>query len=229
MICKNAAIKYGWGTTFNPFFGYKKLDEEGEAEKIDPFSLEEQSLIISSLPDHWKPYFRFAFCSGLRSGEQLSLRVEDVNLEKNQISIRRALTLNEEGKVIEDKAKNRYSRRTINLLPVVREILDAQMAICNDLGSNYLFCTPQGTQVQRDNLRGRVWEPALKKAGVPYRPMMQTRHSFATTALSLGENPLWIAKVMGHSTTRMVIDVYARYIENLNGTVDGGKLNDAYK
>ena len=59
--------------------------------------------------------------------------------------------------------------------------------------------------------------------------MMQTRYSFATTALSLGENSLWIAKVMGHSTTRMVIDVYTKYIENQNGTPDGGKLNQAYQ
>lgn len=62
-----------------------------------------------------------------------------------------------------------------------------------------------------------------------YRPMMQTRLSFATTAFSLGENPLWIAKVMGHSTTRMVIDVYAKYIANQNGTPDGGRLDQAYQ
>ena len=84
-------------------------------------------------------------------------------------------------------------------------------------------------QVQRDNLRGRVWDSALRKAGILYRPMMQTRHSFATTALSLGENPLWIAKVMGHSTTRMVIDVYARYVANQKDTPDGGKLDQAYQ
>jgi len=111
----------------------------------------------------------------------------------------------------------------------MREILEEQLKICTELNSDCLFCTPNGYQVQRDHLRGRVWEPALEKAEITYRPMMQTRHSFATTALSLGENPLWIAKVMGHSTTRMVIDVYAKYIENLTGTADGGKFNQAYQ
>ena len=139
------------------------------------------------------------------------------------------MTLNEEGKAIEDKTKNQHSRRIILLLPVMREILEEQLKVCAELNSDFLFCTPSGCQVQRDHLRGRVWEPALKQAGIPYRPMMQTRHSFATTALALGENPLWIAKVMGHSTTRMVIDVYAKYIANLNGTPDGGKLNQAYQ
>jgi integrase len=45
--------------------------------------------------------------------------------------------------------------------------------------------------------------------------MKQTRHSFATVALSCGESPLWIAKVMGHRNTEMVIKVYSKYIEML--------------
>jgi integrase len=139
------------------------------------------------------------------------------------------MTLNEDGKAVEDRTKNQHSRRAISLLPVMRKILEAQLKICTELDTEFLFCTPNGSQVQRDNLRGRVWEPALKKAGISYRPMMQTRHSFATTAFSLGENPLWIAKVMGHSTTRMVIDVYAKYIANQNGTPDGGRLDQAYQ
>lgn len=76
MICNRAAIQYGWGASYNPFFGYQKLEEENTREKIEPFSLDEQARIISDMSDHWKLYFRFAFCSGLRSGEQISLRVE---------------------------------------------------------------------------------------------------------------------------------------------------------
>lgn len=229
MICKRAAIEYNWGVTYQPFFGYSKLEQEMSGEQIDPFSLDEQASIVANMPDHWKPYFRFAFCSGLRCGEQISLRVTDLDLPKNRLNVRRAMTLNEDGKTVEDKTKNAHSRRSIILLEVMRSILEDQLKICSSLKSEFLFCTPNGSQVQRDNLRGRVWEPALSKADIPYRPMIQTRHSFATTALALGENPLWIAKVMGHSTTRMVIDVYAKYIANLNGTPDGGKLNQAYK
>lgn len=229
MICNRAAIKYNWGSSYAPFFGYSKLEVENTGEQVDPFSLDEQASIISNMSEHWKPYFRFAFCSGLRSGEQISLRVNDLDLPKNCLNVRIAMTLNEDGKAVEDKTKNQHSRRTIILLPIMRKILEDQLEICTLLNSDFLFCTPNGTQVQRDNLRGRVWEPALVKAGIDYRPMMQTRHSFATTALALGENPLWIAKVMGHSTTRMVIDVYAKYIANQNGTLDGSKLNQAYQ
>ena len=109
------------------------------------------------------------------------------------------------------------------------DILEKQMIISEQLQSEYLFCSAEGYKVHRDNLRGRVWDPALAKAGVSYRQMRQTRHSFATTALSLGDNPLWIAKVMGHSTTMMVIEVYAKYVENQNNFGDGNKLNQVYQ
>jgi len=229
MICKQAAITYDWGISYNPFFGYKKLPERDTSYEINPFSLEEQRLVIDALSDHWKPYFQFAFCAGLRSGEQVSLRLSDLDLKKKQLSIQRATTLNEAGKVVEGNTKNKYSRRIIHLLPMMIDILEQQIVISKNLQSEYLFCSPEGCKVHRDNLRGRVWDPALDKAGVSYRQMRQTRHSFATTALSLGENPLWIAKVMGHSTTRMVIEVYAKYTENLNGFADGNKLNQVYQ
>jgi integrase len=58
--------------------------------------------------------------------------------------------------------------------------------------------------------------------------MKQTRHTFATLALSLGENPLWIAKVMGHRDTEMIIRVYSKYVEDVRGTRDGSIMNAIY-
>lgn len=74
-----------------------------------------------------------------------------------------------------------------------------------------------------------MWTPSLKKANVRIREMKQTRHSFATNALSHGENPLWIAKVMGHRNTDMIIKVYGKFIEDDKGTVDGDLLTKAYR
>jgi integrase len=58
--------------------------------------------------------------------------------------------------------------------------------------------------------------------------MKQTRHSFATNALSCGENPLLIAKVMGHRDTDMIIRVYGKYIEDAGDRSDGSKLDGQY-
>jgi integrase len=100
--------------------------------------------------------------------------------------------------------------------------LQAQKAIYDRYKGEYFFCATTGAQVNLTNLRKRQWVPALERAGLQYREMKQTRHSFATVALSSGENPLWIAQVMGHRNTDMIIRVYGKYIENALGSQDGG-------
>ena len=45
--------------------------------------------------------------------------------------------------------------------------------------------------------------------------MYQTRHTFATLALSSGEALDWVAKMLGHRTTQMVIRHYHKYVPNL--------------
>ena len=47
------------------------------------------------------------------------------------------------------------------------------------------------------------------------RKPYQTRHTAASLWLAAGENPEWIAKQMGHSTTRMLFTVYSRYVPNM--------------
>ena len=47
--------------------------------------------------------------------------------------------------------------------------------------------------------------------------------------LPCGENPLWIAKVMGHRNTDMIIKVYSRYVENATGSKDGAAFDGLYQ
>jgi len=228
-ICKSAAIEYGWGNTYNPFFGFRKLPEGDPLEKIFPFSVNEQNSLIDRLPDRWKPYFRFAFSSGLRQGEQIALKPADIDWSNGLLHVRRAMTRDENGNKVEGRTKNRYSRRTIRLIPFMLGSLEEQKEIHRTFECEYFFCSTSGQQVNPSNLRQRVWLPALEKAGLKPREMKQTRHSFATVALSCGENPLWIAKVMGHRNTEMIIKVYSKYIENAGISNDGAALNDALR
>lgn len=227
-ICKSAANEFRW-MGFDPFLGFKKLSEGDAYEKIMPFSIAEQKLIIAALPDHWKPYFLFAFCSGLRQGEQIGLKFGDIDWENRIVHIRRGMTKDENGKTMEGKTKNRYSRRSLKITPVMYEALCAQRSIYENFKGEYFFCSQKGTMIYSPNLRGNVWIPALTAANLQYREMKQTRHTFATIALSCGENPLWIAKVMGHRDTNMIIRTYGKYIEDAFGSKDGTMINSIYE
>ena len=61
-------------------------------------------------------------------------------------------------------------------------------------------------------IRRTCWIHAVKKAGVRYRNPYQTRHTYASTHLSNGRNPWWLAKQMGHETVEMINRHYGRWI-----------------
>lgn len=227
-ICKSARKKFKW-IGYDPFDDFEKLPEGDAYKKIMPFSIQEQKLLIDNMPDHWKPYFLFAFCTGLRQGEQCGLKIGDIDWEKQIIHVRRGITKDENGKTVEGPTKNIFSRRDIRFTPVIHEALKAQKIIFERCKGEYFFCDPNGRCILPASLRKRVWMPALKMANIPFREMKQTRHSFATIALSCGESPLWVAKAMGHRDTDMIIRVYGKYVEDVLGSKDGTMLNDAYR
>ena len=74
------------------------------------------------------------------------------------------------------------------------------------------------------NVTKRVWNPTLTLLGLKHRRPYQTRHTTATLWLAAGENPEWIAKQLGHSTTKMLFEVYSRFVPNLTRQ-DGSAFN----
>ncbi|MEY8212807.1 MAG: integrase, partial [Gammaproteobacteria bacterium] len=57
--------------------------------------------------------------------------------------------------------------------------------------------------------------PLLRYLNLKARRPYQSRHTAATLWLAAGENPEWIARQMGHTTTEMLFRIYSRYVPNL--------------
>jgi len=228
-ICTQAAVDYRWVNKYSPFQGFKMLPGTDPIENIFPFSIKEQKCLENALSCHWKPYFNFAFASGLRPGEQIGLKENDIDWGKRLLWVRRSLTTDKDGHRIEGPTKNKYSRRTIKLNDLMFDALQSQKVIADRYDCVYFFCTELGTPIHLSNLRRDIWLPAMINAKLETRAIKQTRHSFATIALSCGENPLWIARVLGHKNTEMIIKHYTRYVENVTHTNDGSSMNNLYK
>jgi integrase len=96
--------------------------------------------------------------------------------------------------------------------PVI-DALREQAKITGDM--EYVFCTRDGSPINHSNFTNRVWHPLLRHLGLKKRRPYQTRHTAATLWLAAGENPEWIARQLGHTTTEMLFRVYSRFTPNL--------------
>jgi hypothetical protein len=76
----------------------------------------------------------------------------------------------------------------------------------------HIFATKGGERMNPDHFREVVWKPALEKAGLEYRPPIQTRHTFATMMLSAGEDIGWVQNMLGHSSLQMIFTRYYAWI-----------------
>ena len=96
----------------------------------------------------------------------------------------------------------------------MRKVLETQKAMTAHLESPYVFVNTQGRPIDQNVLRG-VWVVAMKKSGLPFRRVYETRHTSATWALQSGESVGWVARTLGHVDTTMVHRTYGRFIPNL--------------
>jgi len=112
-----------------------------------------------------------------------------------------------------DYTKNDGSQREIDMSEPVYQALIGQRE--KNGSGQFVFCTREGTPHAYRNINDRVWYPLLRHLGLRRRRPYQTRHTAATLWLAAGENPEWIARQMGHTTTEMLFRVYSRYVPNL--------------
>lgn len=199
--------------TSNPFVGWtpKKIEPPKEEDDIDPFTQVEVDAILANCDGQIRNLFQFAFWTGLRTSELIALRWEDIDLHNKMVSVRRAMVRKQ------IKApKTKAGRRTVQLLQPALDALLAQRQH-TQLAGNEVFHNPRtGEAWLHDGpIRKTAWQPALKRAEVRYRYPYQTRHTFASTLLSAGENPVWVASMMGHKDWAMIIKVYGRWIPSI--------------
>jgi integrase len=95
-------------------------------------------------------------------------------------------------------------------------------------GTTYVFPGKTGKPLEVNNLRNRVWYPAIAAAGLRRRTMYQTRHTFASLMLSHGEDPLWVARMLGHTSLDMIFKHYGKFIRN-RSRKDGGRFLEGLK
>ncbi|QOK96552.1 site-specific integrase [Ralstonia pseudosolanacearum] len=200
----------------NPLAGYtyaraERPTDGQDDDEIDPLSPAEQAAVLAKLSDGHRNMIQFALWTGVRTSELIALNWSDIDFVGGYVRVRRALT--REAKGVAEFPKTAAGRRDIRLLRPAAEALQAQKRLTfltEDDGP--IFKTRSGEQFSGSHQIWRIWQAALKRAGVRYRNPYQTRHTYASMMLSAGEHPMWVAKQMGHADWTMIARVYGRWM-----------------
>ncbi len=203
-IVNEAADRFNFRT---PFQNIKQL----KVKRVDvaPFTLDEVKRILETVRPDFRDYYTTRFFTGMRTGEIDGLKWKYVDFDRRLILIRETFVLNED-----EYTKNDSSQRDIQMSQVVHDALRAQEKVTRGK-TEYVFCTRIGTPLDHKNVTNRVWYPLLRHLDLEKRRPYQCRHTAATLWLAAGENPEWIARQMGHTTTEMLFRVYSRFVPNL--------------
>jgi len=209
VITRDAIVEHGWNGFPDPFFGMKL--PKVPKTRVFPFSFREWNILMEFILPWYRPYFQFAVQTGLRPSEQVALKWQAVDADFIHIELSRVRNREK------TELKTEESRRSIAIRPAMAETLEIQKKLTANVGSPYVFINTEGRPILQDKLR-ELWMRAIKKTGLKYRRMYETRHTFASWALASGEMPEWVARTLGHVDTSMVYRTYGRYIPNLTRT-----------
>jgi integrase len=173
---------------------------------IYPLSIDQVKTFLENIVPHFKPFFTVAFFTGMRFGEMAALKWRNVDLRRGLIYVRETRVYAEEG-----RPKTKKSIRDIDILPPVRDALLNQKSLTGK--GDYVFRDASGNLLNTDHVRNVIWIPALKKAEIGHRPMLQTRHTFATMMIDSGEDLGWVQRMMGHSSLQMIFTRYYSWVK----------------
>ena len=198
--------------------------------ELDPFSRAEADAVIaklyevtSGLQAIYACFFEFSFYTGMRPGEAMALRWSEVDTRNRTARVCRIRLY---GK-IQERTKTKTSRevllndQALQALEKARPLTAAR--------SDYVFA-PEGSgdkselYVRSETGPKRYWLLALRKLGMRYRRMYDTRHTYETMCLMAGMNPAFIASQLGHSV-QILLSTYARWISSPNDWSELEKLD----
>lgn len=142
--------------------------------------------------------------TGLRRGELLGLKWEDVDLAHGVIHVRRQVyRIDGEVKEVPLKTKNAYRNISIS-----KDAVEMLQEMEKHRISEYVFPSPSGGPISPDSVLNMLHR-VLKRAGLPAVRFHDLRHTFATLALQNGVDIKTVSGMLGHFSAGFTLDTYA--------------------
>ena len=189
----------------NPAQGCRLPPKKGREMQI--LTREEiQRLLFEAKQEGFYELFLLDLATGLRRGELLALRWEDLDLEKGELHVRRQVE-KVGGKTVERELKTANAARTLLLPPELCSVLGRYKETVH---SRWLFPSPVKEDEPRDPTACRKrLSQILTRAGCKHVRFHDLRHAFATNALQYGMDVKTLAATIGHASVETTLNIYA--------------------
>jgi integrase len=194
----------------NPTAGLELPAVRGRRERIA--SPEEATALIAAAPENDRALWATAFYAGLRRGELMALRWEDVDLDAGVIRVERSWDV--KAGVIEPKS--RAGTRAVPIATVLREHLAAQ-ALRKGRRSGLVFGRTETLPFEPTGVASRaatVWKGMNAKRAkdeleqIEPLTLHECRHTFASLMIAAGVNAKALSTYLGHSSITITLDRY---------------------
>ncbi len=142
--------------------------------------------------------------SGLRVGEMLDLRIENIHLEERYMV----------GGSKTNAGKNRIIPINKKIEPFIRKYYE------ENKDKEYLIINSLGRHMEYSNYRREKFDNIMEKLRMEHKPH-DARHTFASLMDSAGANKLCIKRIIGHSSQDITEDIYThKTLEELIEAID---------
>lgn len=204
----------------------------GEKPQIEILTRDEQSLLMQASYLHrYGVFIRLVLLTGIRLGELLGMRWEDIDFHSSMMNINRTLNRlpipnlpdNYDGprtEIVIQTPKSKNSLRSIPLLPMVMQdilnwrsiqIQDAMIAEENYFESGFIVTNELGGYIEPRTFKD-YYNAVLELAGLRHFTFHALRHTFASRAMEQGMDAKTLSILLGHYSVSFTLDTYTHVL-----------------
>ena len=212
----------------NPMINVDKPKSKKPNKKVEALSIEEHKIFVEQLKKEtfFKDIFTIALYTGMRMGEILALKVEDIDFKNKEIHITRTMTKDKNDKaIIGNKTKTYAGNRTIPITPLFEKELKHAINNRTLNINNLIFIQPDGKLYSTSTMNSR-FKRICSNAGLGIKPYIinrkgkkinsktstynqhMLRHTYATRMIEAGVPAEVLQKLLGHTKIETTINTY---------------------
>ena len=171
-----------------------------------------------------KTFLLIALNTGMRRGEILALKWDDVDFEKKLIHVRRNAVLMRGGTKLSDELKTKAGRRDIPLT----ETLEAHLLVEKKRTHSQYILAMQNHQPMTDSSYKSMWRLIERELPEKHVTAHILRHTYITRLFEAGLDIKEIQYLAGHSTVDMTLSVYTHYDRESREAETAAKVRAAF-